>query len=111
VNTIRVYNLDPTANHDDCASIFNAAGIYMILDVNSPLPNGALDRSAPWDTYNNIYMKRVFGVIEAFKNFPNTLAFFSGNEVINQASVIQVPAYIRVRVSQTIAGVKRENCC
>lgn len=24
VNTIRVYNLDPNLNHDECASIFNA---------------------------------------------------------------------------------------
>ncbi|KAL1997284.1 hypothetical protein VTN49DRAFT_7316 [Thermomyces lanuginosus] len=95
VNTIRVYNLDPSANHDECASIFNAAGIYMILDVNSPLPNGALDRTKPWTTYNKEYMKQVFGVIEAFKNYPNTAAFFAGNEVINEQSVKEVPAYIR----------------
>lgn len=24
VNSIRVYNIDPNLNHDDCASIFNA---------------------------------------------------------------------------------------
>lgn len=27
VNTIRVYNLDPNLNHDDCASIFNAVSV------------------------------------------------------------------------------------
>lgn len=96
VNTIRVYNLAPSANHDDCASIFNAAGIYMILDVNSPLENGSLNRVAPWESYNPIYMAQVFGVIEAFKNYPNTAGFFSGNEVINEDSVEQVPNYIRV---------------
>jgi hypothetical protein len=32
-------------NHDECASIFNAAGIYMILDVSNPLAGGYLDRS------------------------------------------------------------------
>jgi len=37
INTIRSYNVDPTLNHDACASIFAASGIYMILDVNSPL--------------------------------------------------------------------------
>jgi hypothetical protein len=26
VNAIRVYNLDPDVNHDECASIFNAVG-------------------------------------------------------------------------------------
>ena len=47
VNTLRVYNLDPDLDHSMCASIFNAAGIYMVLDVNSPLPNQSLNRGAP----------------------------------------------------------------
>lgn len=95
INTIRVYNLDPDVKHDDCASIFDAAGIYMLLDVNSPLPNQSLNRHEPWTTYNTDYLKRVFAVIENFKSYPNTLGFFSGNEVINEDSVSQVPDYIR----------------
>ncbi|PYH48315.1 1,3-beta-glucanosyltransferase gel2 [Aspergillus saccharolyticus JOP 1030-1] len=95
VNTIRVYNLSPTIDHSKCASIFNGAGIYMILDVNSPLSGGSLDRTDPSGTYNAEYFEQVFGVIEAFKNFPNTLAFFSGNEVINEDSVYEAPAYVR----------------
>lgn len=82
-------------NHDDCASIFNAAGIYLLLDVNSPLPNQSLNRGEPWTSYNTDYLKRVFAVVEAFKSYPNTLGFFSGNEVINEESVEQVPDFIR----------------
>lgn len=48
VNAIRVYNVDPSLNHDECASIFNIAGIYMMLDVNSPLPNESLNRDKPY---------------------------------------------------------------
>ncbi|KAE8393334.1 Glucanosyltransferase-domain-containing protein [Aspergillus alliaceus] len=95
INTIRVYNLAPSLNHDDCASIFNAAGIYMILDVNSPLYGSYIDRTAPKSSYNAVYYEQVFGVIEAFKNYPNTLGFFAGNEVINEQSVKEVAAYIR----------------
>ncbi|KAL2444023.1 1,3-beta-glucanosyltransferase gel2 [Exophiala dermatitidis] len=95
VNAIRVYNLDPDLDHSECASIFNAAGIYMILDVNSPLPNQSLNRGAPWESYNSDYLERVFKVVEGFMHFNNTLGFFSGNEVINEDSVAQVPAYIR----------------
>ncbi|EXJ94399.1 hypothetical protein A1O1_02793 [Capronia coronata CBS 617.96] len=95
VNAIRVYNLDPDLDHSECASIFNAAGIYMILDVNSPLPNQSLNRGAPWESYNSDYLQRVFQVLEGFMHFNNTLGFFSGNEVINEDSVPQVPAYIR----------------
>lgn len=28
INTIRVYNLDPNLNHDECASIFNAVRLW-----------------------------------------------------------------------------------
>lgn len=95
VNTIRIYNLYPGLDHDECASIFNAAGIYMILDVNSPLYGGSIDRTSPKTSYNDVYFEQVFGIIEAFKNYPNTLAFFAGNEVINEQSVKSVPAYMR----------------
>lgn len=95
VNTIRVYNLIADIDHDQCASIFNAAGIYMILDVNNGFDNSYLDRSAPWTTYTNAYLTHVFSVIEAFAPYPNLLGFFSGNEVINQDSAPNAPAYIR----------------
>lgn len=68
----------------------------MVLDVNSPLEGDNLDRTDPKGSYNAEYFKQVFGVIEGFKNYPNTLAFFSGNEVINEQSSKDVPPYIRV---------------
>ena len=96
LNSIRVYNLDPKVKHDDCASVFNAAGIYMIIDVNSPLPNESLDAGQPWASYNSAYLQRIFGVIEAFKAYDNLLGFFGGNEVINDMSSGKIdPPYIR----------------
>lgn len=95
INTVRIYNLDPSIDHTQCMSIFNAAGIYLVLDVNSPLPNESLNRVAPWESYNEDYMKRVFQIVEAFKNFNNTLGFFAANEVINEDSVPATPQYIR----------------
>lgn len=100
VNTVRIYNLSPRLNHDDCMSIFNAAGIYLIFDVNSPLEGGYLDRTDPESTFGAVYYEQVFGIIEAFKNYPNTLAFFAGNEVINEQSVKKVPAYVRVCITR-----------
>jgi 1,3-beta-glucanosyltransferase GAS3 len=96
VNTIRIYNIDPDLNHDLCMSIFNYAGIYVILDVNSPLVGESIDRSAPWTTYHEGYLTRVFKVIEAFKDFPNVLALFAGNEIINDMNTTMYnPMYIR----------------
>ncbi|KAK4242120.1 Glucanosyltransferase-domain-containing protein [Achaetomium macrosporum] len=96
VNTIRVYNVNPNVNHDECASIFNAAGMYMILDVNSPLVGESLTSYHPWESYYAAYLNRTFAVVEAFKNYPNTLAFFSGNEVLNNEETgADVPPYMR----------------
>ncbi|KAI9675904.1 MAG: hypothetical protein M1829_003142 [Trizodia sp. TS-e1964] len=96
VNTIRVYNLSPTINHDLCASIFNAVGIYMIIDVNSPFSGESINRKNPESSYNAGYLMRVFGIVEAFKGYPNTLGFFGGNEVINdESSGMVVPPYLR----------------
>ncbi|KAF1964603.1 hypothetical protein BU23DRAFT_594100 [Bimuria novae-zelandiae CBS 107.79] len=95
-NTIRVYNVDPTLNHDDCASIFNSAGIYMIIDVNGPQSGESINRAEPWTSYHKDYLRRIFGVVENFKNYPNTLAFFSANEVMNDMDTGKVnPQYIR----------------
>lgn len=88
VNTIRSYNVDPTLNHDECMSIFNSVGIYVILDVNSPLSGQSIDRSNPSGTYTTGYLEHIFSVVEAFKNFDNILGFFAGNEVINDVRTL-----------------------
>ena len=98
VNTIRVYNLDANLDHNECASIFDAAGIYMLIDVNNGFYGNYLDRSDPSSTYDLAYMQHVFGVVEAFAPFPNLLGFFAGNEIINQNSSMDAPAYIRAVV-------------
>lgn len=99
VNTIRVYNLDPTVNHDECASIFNAVGIYMLLDVNSPLGGESLVPGAQLaGSYNAGYLQHIFAVVEAFKDYDNTLGFIGGNEDM----VSKSPS-----ISYTFLGVSR----
>ncbi|GAP91036.1 putative glycolipid anchored surface protein [Rosellinia necatrix] len=96
INTIRVYNLDPNLNHDECASIFNAAGMYMVIDVNSPLVGESLNSLEPWTSYYEAYVNRTFAIVENFKGYPNLLAFFSGNEVIDAVKTgAHAPPYIR----------------
>ncbi|KAH0019476.1 glycoside hydrolase family 72 protein, partial [Aureobasidium melanogenum] len=96
VNTIRSYNVDPTLNHDECMSIFNGVGIYVILDVNTPVYGQHIDRSNPAGTYTRDYMEHVFNVVEAFKGYPNLLGFFGGNEIINDLDTAdENPPYMR----------------
>ena len=70
------------------------AGIYLILDVNSPLYS--INRQDPAPSYNPTYLQSIFATIDAFQKYSNTLAFFSGNEVINETTASTVAApYIK----------------
>lgn len=73
INVIRSYNLSPNISHDECASIFDKAGIYMMVDVNAPGFGNSLNRAEPWTTYYDGYLARVFSIVEQFKSYPNTL--------------------------------------
>ncbi|KAI0019380.1 glycoside hydrolase family 72 protein [Xylariomycetidae sp. FL0641] len=81
VNTVRVYAVDNSKSHDDCMSALADAGIYLVLDVNNP--QYSINRDEPAPSYNDAYLQSVFATIDAFAKYDNTLAFFSGNEVIN----------------------------
>lgn len=96
INTIRIYAVNPWLNHDACMSIFNSVGIYVVLDVNSPLSGESIARDDPASTYNSNYLNRIFGIVDAFKGYPNLLGFFAGNEVVNDATSAGVsPPYMR----------------
>ncbi|KAH3675649.1 hypothetical protein WICMUC_002566 [Wickerhamomyces mucosus] len=100
INTIRVYSINPDLNHDICMTMLASAGIYLVLDVNSPLPNQHLNRYEPWTTYNNNYLEHVFKVVEQFTAYNNTLGFFAGNEIVNdKKSANNSPAFIKKLVS------------
>ncbi|UKZ64439.1 uncharacterized protein TrAtP1_005656 [Trichoderma atroviride] len=77
-NTIRVYHVNATADHDGCMQAFDDAGIYVLADLDT------------FDTYilpdNNYWDKDKFqsyaAVMDAFEKYDNILGFFIGNENI-----------------------------
>jgi len=93
INTVRVYTVDNTASHDACMAALEAAGIYLVLDVNTPLYS--LNRASPAASYNSVYLQNIFATIDAFANYTNTLAFFSGNEVINDDTTTSAAPYVK----------------
>ncbi|KAF2140659.1 glycoside hydrolase family 72 protein [Aplosporella prunicola CBS 121167] len=93
INTVRVYTVDNSKNHDECMSKLADAGIYLALDVNSP--NYSLNRKEPKSSYNDVYLQNVFATIDAFANYDNTLLFFSGNEVINSDDTTGAAPYVK----------------
>jgi len=81
VNVIRVYSTDNSKDHDDCMNALADAGIYVVLDANNP--KYSINREDPHGSYNTPYLQSVFATIDAFAKYSNTMAFFSGNEVIH----------------------------
>ena len=77
-------------------TLLAAAGIYLVLDVNSPLVGQHLNRYEPWTTYNDKYISHVYKVVNEFSGYNNTLAFFAGNEIVNdKTSASNSPVYIK----------------
>lgn len=108
INTIRIYSINPDLDHDKCMSMLALAGIYVILDVNSPLQNQHLNRYEPWTTYNPEYLEHIFKVLEHFSSYNNTLGFFAGNEVVNDRRSAQVsPPYIKALVGDMKTYTKK----
>ena len=93
INTVRVYSVDNSQNHDTCMNALAAANIYLVLDVNTP--KYSLNRADPAASYNDVYLQNVFATIDAFAKYSNTLAFFSGNEVINSANSTSAAPYVK----------------
>lgn len=93
INTVRIYTVDNSANHDECMNKLADAGIYLALDVNSP--KYSLRRDKPAQSYNDAYLQNIFATIDAFSKYSNTLLFFSGNEVINDDTTTNCAPYVK----------------
>ncbi|OGM47314.1 glycolipid-anchored surface protein 5 precursor [Aspergillus bombycis] len=93
LNTIRVYSVDNSKNHDECMNALADAGIYLVLDVNTP--KYSLNRASPKISYNENYLQYIFATVDAFAGYKNTLAFFSGNEVINDGPSSKAAPYVK----------------
>ncbi|KAK9477664.1 Glucanosyltransferase-domain-containing protein [Lipomyces japonicus] len=99
INTLRIYSVDPTLDHDECVTLLASAGIYLFIDVNTPNYTQSLNRDEPWTTYTESYLSRVFQVVEAFSGYNNTLGYFAGNEVIDDATSAEAsPNYVKAVV-------------
>lgn len=93
INTIRVYSVDNSKNHDECMNALADAGIYLVLDVNTP--KYSINRDKPKASYNDVYLQYIFATVDKFAKYKNTLAFFSGNEVVNDKPSSKTAPYVK----------------
>ncbi|KAK7521604.1 putative 1,3-beta-glucanosyltransferase [Phyllosticta citriasiana] len=103
-NTIRVYAINPEENHDDCMQLLQEAGIYVVADLSSP--GQSIDRNDP--AWNTDLFDRYKAVIDAMAQYNNTLGFFAGNEVSNQANNTDASAYVKAAVRDSKSYIREK---
>lgn len=81
INTLRIYGVDPSQNHDAFMCALQDAGIYVIFGLLADCEDcGILAEEAP-ACYPPSLKGRGQFIINTFSKYRNTLAFSAGNEV------------------------------
>ncbi|CAO3668016.1 unnamed protein product [Rhizopus stolonifer] len=105
-NVLRVYEVDPTLNHDACMKSFADVGIYLILDIATP--KFSVNRKTPEYT---IYLYNAYKTtVDAFINYDNVFAFIAGNEVTNDKTSTLAAAYVKASlrdIKQYVRSMKK----
>ncbi|KAF5102291.1 hypothetical protein D0Z00_000474 [Geotrichum galactomycetum] len=107
LNSIRVYSVDNSGDHSECMKLLDEAGIYLILDVNTP--KNSINRASPANSYNTAYLQHVFATIDAFKDYDNLLGFFAANEVINDENTTSSAPYVKATIRDMKAYIKAQS--
>ncbi|KAL4897297.1 Glucanosyltransferase-domain-containing protein [Aspergillus ambiguus] len=89
-NAIRVYHVDPAANHDGCMKAFADAGIYLFVDLDT-FDTSIRQDSPSWTPEQSNAFKKV---LDAFHQYDNTAGFLIGNEVLSTEAGSPAAPYV-----------------
>ncbi|OMJ17086.1 1,3-beta-glucanosyltransferase GAS2 [Smittium culicis] len=105
INAIRVYEVDPSKNHDICMKALSNAGIYVMLDLSTP--EVSIPRVNPyWDTY---LLDQYKLKVDAFSTYDNILAFVAGNNVTIDVATVPASAFVKASIRDVKTYLKSKN--
>lgn len=104
-NTIRVYAIDPTADHSSCMKLLQDNGIYVVADLSEP--STSINRDDP--SWTDDLYTRYTSVVDAMANYTNVLGFFAGNEVSNKFNNTAASAFVKAAVRDTKSYISQKN--
>ncbi|KAG2733456.1 hypothetical protein G9P44_002981 [Scheffersomyces stipitis] len=102
VNVIRVYQIDPNADHDICMNALASKGIYVLADMAES--EMSIVRNNPnWDT--TLYT-RYTSVVDALHKYNNLLGLIAGNEVTNTKYNTDASPFVRAAIRDVRKYIK-----
>ncbi|PCH36489.1 carbohydrate-binding module family 43 protein [Wolfiporia cocos MD-104 SS10] len=105
INIIRVYQVNATLDHSTCMSALNDAGIYVLLDLATPVM--AISSTSP--SWNTALLTSYVETIEAFGSYDNVFGFNIGNEVISSLPNDDAAPYIKAAVRDIKSYMRAHN--
>jgi hypothetical protein len=90
-NAIRVYHVDPEADHQSCMKTFADAGIYLFVDLDTFTTQ--IEQTSP--QWNQSQFDAFAKVMDEFQQFDNTAGFFVGNEVLTTGDGSIAAPYVK----------------
>jgi len=94
-NSIRVYHVDPYANHNGCMDVFSKHGIYVWLDLDT-FNTTVVQTDPAWTADQFIAFTQVMDV---FQKYDNLAGFWIGNEVVNTLAGSPAAPYVKAAVT------------
>ncbi|KAI8806295.1 Glucanosyltransferase-domain-containing protein [Cladochytrium replicatum] len=97
LNTIRVYEVDPSQPHDRFMAAIAQKQMYLLLDLGSGQDQKRhIDRSNP--TYDVETFEGFRAVVDVFAGYDNVLGFFAGNEVANDVETTKSANFVKALI-------------
>ena len=109
-NSIRVYHVDPKADHDGCMKTFADACIYIWLDLDTF--DSAIQRPGMLAPLWNVSQYKAYQtVMDVFHKYGNLGGFFVGNEVLTSPDTDVAAPFVKAAAADMKAYRDGRSSC